>query len=244
MQLKKIISLKGVIKLKTGLHIGSGNTEMQIGGTDNPVIKHPHTNEPYIPGSSLKGKIRSLIELYYGVVAEATKSDEFIRSGGLASANMLKKANGDTKKHIENILKVFGSGAGDTDEELAKTLGPTRVSFSDCFLTEDFIKEAEKNRWSFVEIKSENRINRITGTAEHPRFIERVPSGAKFNLDISFKILNDGEEYLFKEYLLKGLKLLEYDSLGGSGSRGYGKIEFHFEDESIRTEYNQIELWR
>ncbi|GLI53995.1 type III-A CRISPR-associated RAMP protein Csm3 [Thermodesulfovibrio yellowstonii] len=253
MQLKEIKTIKGTIRLKTGLHIGSGNTEMQIGGTDNPVIKHPHTNEPYIPGSSLKGKIRSLLELYYGVVAEAirltsqeedqAKHEGFIKSGGLASAKMLKKSNSEVAQHIENILKVFGSGAGDTDEELAKKLGATRVSFSDCSLTKKFKEEVEQKRWSYVEVKSENRINRITGTAEHPRFIERVPAGAEFKLEISFKILNDGEEELFKNYLLKGLKLLEYDSLGGSGSRGYGKVEFIFDDEALKREYDEIKLW-
>ncbi|ACI20776.1 MULTISPECIES: type III-A CRISPR-associated RAMP protein Csm3 [Thermodesulfovibrio] len=243
MQLREIKTIKGTIRLKTGLHIGSGNTEMQIGGTDNPVIKHPYTNEPYIPGSSLKGKIRSLVELYYGVVAEATKHDDMIKAGGLASSKMLEQSNGGIKKHIENILKVFGSGAGDTDEKLAKQLGPTRVSFSDCFLTDQFIKEAEEKRWSYIEVKSENRINRITGTAEHPRFIERVPAGAEFKLEISFKILNNGEEELFKNYLLKGLKLLEYDSLGGSGSRGYGKVEFIFDDETLKREYDEIKLW-
>ncbi|MCX7988448.1 MAG: type III-A CRISPR-associated RAMP protein Csm3 [Thermodesulfovibrio sp.] len=243
MQLMEIKTISGIISLKTGLHIGSGNTEMQIGGTDNPVIKHPHTNEPYIPGSSLKGKIRSLIELYYGIVAEATKHEDLIKAGGLASPKMLRNSNGGVTKHIENILKVFGSGAGDTDEELAKKLGPTRVSFSDCFLTKEFIEEVEKKRWSYVEIKSENRINRITGTAEHPRFIERVPSGAKFKLEISFKILDEADKKLFTDYLLKGLKLLEYDSLGGSGSRGYGKVEFIFDDENLKREFSELKLW-
>ncbi len=77
MKLREIKTIKGKIILKTGLHIGSGNMEMQIGGTDNPVIKHPHTHEPYIPGSSLKGKMRSLLEYYYGIVAESAKSEDF-----------------------------------------------------------------------------------------------------------------------------------------------------------------------
>jgi CRISPR-associated protein Csm3 len=67
LKLNKISVIQGTIELKTGLHIGGGDTEMHIGGTDNPVVKHPHTNEPYIPGSSLKGKIRSLLELKYGI---------------------------------------------------------------------------------------------------------------------------------------------------------------------------------
>lgn len=243
MKLKEIKTIKGKIILKTGLHIGSGNMEMQIGGTDNPVIKHPHTNEPYIPGSSLKGKIRSLIEYYYGVVAEAVKSEELKKAGGLASPKMLKSANGEIKTHIENILKVFGSGAGETEEELSTKLGPTRVSFSDCPLSEEWKKKAEENQWSFIEVKSENRINRITGTAEHPRFIERVPAGAEFDFEVYFKVLDDEDEKLFEDYLVKGLKLLELDSLGGSGSRGYGKIEFKFDDPAIENLFKNITLW-
>lgn len=244
MRLREIKIIKGKIRLKTGLHIGSGNMEMQIGGTDNVVIKHPYTNEPYIPGSSLKGKIRSLIELYYGVVALAASDEKLKKSGGLASLEMLNYANTEEiKNHIKNILKVFGSGAGKDSEEAAE-LGPTRVSFSDCFLTDEFKKRAVENNWSYVEVKAENRIDRIKGTAEHPRHTERVPAGAEFDFEVYFRVLDEKDEALFKDYLLKGLKLLEHDSLGGSGSRGYGKIKFHFDDENIKRDFDSIELWR
>lgn len=247
MRLKEIKTIKGKIILKTGLHIGSGNMEMQIGGTDNPVIKHPYTNEPYIPGSSLKGKIRSLLELYYGVVALAAKDTSLRNTGGLATLRMLnsKEADEEVKNHVKNILKVFGSGAGDVvSDELLAELGPTRVSFSDCFLTEEFKEEAKQNNWSYTEVKAENRINRIEGTAKDPRHTERVPSGAKFDFEVYFKVLEDTDEELFIDYLLKGLKLLEYDSLGGCGSRGYGKIKFEFDDEQIKSKFNELELWR
>jgi CRISPR-associated protein Csm3 len=84
MKLKEIKKLEGTITLKSGLHIGSGNMEMKIGGTDSPVIKHPHTLEPYIPGSSLKGKVRSLLEMESGLVLFASKE------GGLVSSKTLK----------------------------------------------------------------------------------------------------------------------------------------------------------
>lgn len=247
MKLKEIKKIQGKIILKTGLHIGSGNMEMQIGGTDNPVIKHPYTNEPYIPGSSLKGKIRSLLELYYGVVALAAKDSNLRNTGGLATVKMLdsKEADEEVKNHIKNILKVFGSGAGEgVSEALATEFGPTRVSFSDCFLTEEFKNKAKLNNWSYIEVKAENRIDRIKGIAEHPRHTERVPQGAEFDFEVYFKILDDTDEMLFKDYLLLGLKLLEYDSLGGSGSRGYGKVEFVFDDEEIKKEFSSLELWR
>jgi|UniRef100_A0A7C3WRJ9 CRISPR-associated protein Csm3 len=244
MKLIEIKIIKGKIILKTGLHIGSGNMEMQIGGTDNPVIKHPYTNEPYIPGSSLKGKIRSLVEYYYGIPAETAKLGDLMKkTGGLASPKLLKE-NINNKKHVKNILKVYGSGAGEVDENLLTELGPTRVSFCDCYLNGDFKKKAEREQWAFVEVKSENRINRITGTAEHPRFIERVPANAEFDFEIYFKVLDEEDKELFDEYLMKGLKLLEMDSLGGSGSRGYGKVKFEFADENLKTQFENLTLWR
>jgi len=73
MKLTKISQIQGQIELVSGLHIGSGNTEMHIGGTDNPVIKNPVNNQPYIPGSSLKGKMRSLMEWRAAVVMETNE---------------------------------------------------------------------------------------------------------------------------------------------------------------------------
>jgi len=217
MKLKEIKKLEGNIILKSGLHIGSGNMEMHIGGTDSPVIKHPHTLDPYIPGSSLKGKVRSLLEMESGLM---------IHTGGdVVSSKTLAAAKTETeKKACEAILKIFGSSGADKDDETG--FGPTRVSFSDCYLDDNWKEDAKKNRWQLTEVKSENSINRIQGTAVNPRFIERVPEGTKFKFIVTFKVLQDDDEQLFNDYLLKGLKLLEIDALGGSGSRGYGRIKF------------------
>jgi CRISPR-associated protein Csm3 len=240
MKLTEIRKIEGTINLKSGLHIGSGNMEMHIGGTDSPVIKHPHTLEPYIPGSSLKGKVRSLLEMESGLVPFA--SDE----GGLVSTKTLKniklkvsdpKLKEDLVRKAEAILKIFGSSGADVEDEIS--YGPTRVSFSDCYLNEDWRKKAKDNRWLLTEVKSENVINRIKGTAEHPRFIERVPEGTQFNFLITFKILQNGDEQLF-ETLLKGLKLLEHDTLGGNGSRGYGRISFQFNDAKLNEKFKTL----
>jgi len=241
MVLKEIKKIEGKIILKSGLHIGSGNMEMHIGGTDSPVIKHPHTLEPYIPGSSLKGKIRSLLELWMGLVPFASNS------GGLVTLKTLEKLRKEENKlanEAEKILKIFGSGAGEVEEEVEEefNLGPTRVSFADCYLDEQWKKNAQDNRWQLTEVKSENSINRIKGIAEHPRFIERVPEGTEFSFWVTFKILEVNDEELF-ELLLKGLKLLEMDALGGSGSRGYGRVKFEFNDEKIREQYKGIKLF-
>jgi CRISPR-associated protein Csm3 len=218
MRLREIKKLEGKIVLKSGLHIGSGDMEMHIGGTDSPVIKHPHTLEPYIPGSSLKGKVRSLLELESGLVPFAKDN------GGLVTVKIWKSiTDNNLKKKAEAILKIFGSSGSESEE--APELGPTRVSFADCYLNAEWKKKAQENRWQLTEVKAENVINRITGTAEHPRSIERVPAGTEFDFLLTFKIMDDSDEENFK-YLLQGLKLLEMDALGGSGSRGYGRIEF------------------
>jgi CRISPR-associated protein Csm3 len=246
LKLQKIYEITGKIELLTGLRIGSGNTEMHIGGVDNLVVKHPYTNEPYIPGSSLKGKIRSLLEYYFGLPGFSYEVDKI--NGGVTSYKLLKNNLSQNKIEIPDeikncakiILKLFGlSGSG---SEVLEEIGPTRVAFSDCFFTEEFKSKLEKERLPYTEIKAENRINRITGTAENPRFTERVPAGAEFDFRITLKIYSNEDEKLL-DILLKGMKLLELDYLGGCGSRGYGRIKFHFDDEEIKQKFESITLF-
>lgn len=233
MKLIDIIEIKGCITLKSGLHIGSGDMEMHIGGTDSPVIKHPHTGEPYIPGSSIKGKVRSMLELESGLMITT--------EGEPVSAGSLTKLKNGEKKTCEDILKIFGAGADNKNDDLK--LGPTRASFRDCLLDEDWKKKAKENRWSFTEVKSENTINRIKGTAEHPRFIERVPEGVVFDFLITFKIF-EGDDKGLKNYLLRGLRMLEMDALGGSGSRGYGRIKIDLDDkEELDKQFHGLKLF-
>jgi len=231
MKLTYFKEFTGKIILKTGLHIGSGGAEMKIGGTDNPVIKHPHTQEPYIPGSSLKGKVRALLEMRSGLMVKT--------EGKPVSLKLLQslKGAGAEEQECEKILKLFGSGASEKTSEIAKEIGTTRVSFADCSLDKDWKKTASDNHWALFEVKSENTINRITGTALNPRTTERVPAGAIFDFSITLKQLEENEN--FKDFLLKGLKLLSVDSLGGSGSRGYGRIEFKFDDNKIQEEFDK-----
>lgn len=235
MKLTAVKKIEGVITLKSGLHIGSGDMEMHIGGTDSPVIKHPHTLDPYIPGSSIKGKVRSLLEMESGLMIHT--------EGKVVSKKDLNKVKNDNglKSRCEAILKIFGSSGSDKDDEMS--LGPTRVSFADCYLDEEWKEEARKKRWLLTEEKSENVINRIKGTAENPRFIERVPEGTRFRLLVTFKVLQDGDEELFNNVLLKGMKLLEMDALGGSGSRGYGRISLEFDDKTIDETFRNLNIF-
>ena len=227
-KLKGIKRITGKIILETGLHIGAGDIEMHIGGTDNPVVKHPFTHEPYIPGSSLKGKVRSLLELRSGLVPAS--------EGKPLSIEAIERAQTGDKALGFKIVKLFGTSGADSKAK--EGLGPTRVSFSDCFITRECREKAREGKIVLTEVKAENSINRITGTAENPRFTERVPAGVEFRFCITLKIF-EGDEDL-EELLLQGLKLLQYDALGGSGSRGYGRVRFEFDDPALNERFQQL----
>lgn len=228
MKLIDIKEIRGTITLKSGLHIGAGDMEMKIGGTDNPVIKHPHTLEPFIPGSSLKGKVRSLLEMKSGLMAKS--------GGNPLKPSDLKGASENERQEGEKILRLFGSSGA--EDEAREELGPTRVSFADAFLNPEWKLRADENQWPLTEVKSENSINRIKGTAENPRFTERVPSETVFDFSVTLRSM-EGDQGL-EAFLLSGLKLLQLDALGGNGSRGYGKVEFHFESEEIQKHFDDI----
>ncbi len=207
--------LRGQIKLLSGLHIGGNKDNIEIGGIDNPVIKNPVTGLPYIPGSSIKGKMRFLVEWKVGVVGRNGKGEPH---------------SCDDENCV--VCRIFGN----TSKE--KKYGPTRLIVNDCqlLLSSNEEKKLEKGELVYVEDKVENRINRLTGTAIDPRHMERVPAGMSFNFGLTYKIFhideanekemtNNKDEGNWKE-VLNALYFLQEDALGGSGSRGYGKIVF------------------
>lgn len=215
-KLNNIIQITGTLTLETGLHIGAGDTEMHIGGIDNGIVKHPYTNQPYIPGSSLKGKIRSLLEWHAGVVGLTDGSP-------VQPKDQKKCTNEEQERTVKAIIKLFGYSGDNTDE--AAEIGPTRLAFHDLALQDAWVQERKNANQSMTEAKSENTIDRISGTAKNPRQTERVPAGAVFDFKLNVKILDADDEESLMDTLATGLKLLEMDSLGGSGSRGYGKIK-------------------
>lgn len=231
-QLTAITTITATLELVSGLRIGAGDSEMRIGGVDNTVIRHPHTQAPYIPGSSLKGKMRSLLEWRSGAVREEALGWRDYQDATLA-----------TKAEVKRILQLFGiSGDAKLGDEM-RELGPTRISFWDCNLQKAWEDDVRANNQMRTEVKSENRINRISGVAEHPRQTERVPAGARFDFRLSVKRLaGDGEELL--NTVLQGLKLLELDSIGGSGSRGYGKVKFvglHIDGTDAQAQFDAVQ---
>lgn len=221
----KIKRLTGKIRVLTGLHIGGGDDVMKIGGIDNQVIKDANTGYPYIPGSSLKGKMRSLLEWHFGLVG--------ISDGEPFAPKFLNNPvfNDDEKlKNAVNLLKLFGSTLTSKDKEVLKnkgiTIGITRLNIGDCYLTDEMIEKYQKKEINLFEAKYENVINRCDGTAKHPRQTERVPAGIEFKYDIRIKVLPGDSEEEFLKIIKKGLELIELDYLGGNGSRGYGRVKF------------------
>ena len=219
MKLSRFTRIEADLVLVSGLHIGAGDTEIHIGGIDNDVIKHPHTMEPFIPGSSIKGKLRSLLEWYEGVVGYADGHP-------IGISHLSRIEDEDLRKGAERIIRLFGISGGDaSDDHRIAEIGPTRLSFWDCGLDTEWVRERKELGQSLTEAKSENTIDRIAGTARNPRQTERVPAGARFTFNLTIKKLDvDGDDLM--DTTLTALKLLEYDSLGGSGSRGYGKVAF------------------
>lgn len=198
----EMITLTGKIVLITGLHIGASNDSVQIGGIDSAVIRDPRTQMPYIPGSSLKGKLRSLAEWSNQAVLNKMLSRE--KKGDPCNCGLANCP----------VCVVFGS----TGAVKGTDRGPTRLIVRDAVLPEG----AEV----YFEDKVENSIDRLKGSASNPRHIERIAPGAEFDFSMSYKILKDSDKALFKSVVLNAMGLLEKDYLGGSGSRGYGKIQF------------------
>ncbi len=155
------------------------------------------------------------------------------------SYKVVNEADEPAKTEGLKILKLFGTSG--TDKEEAKVLGPTRCSFADCPLDDEWKKKAQEEHIPFTEIKPENSINRISGTAENPRFTERVPAGAEFRFSVTLKLMDEDSKEDLEQFLLEGMKLLEMDALGGNGSRRYGRVQLLFDDPAVQEKFDSIQ---
>lgn len=222
MKLKKIISFDGTIECLTGIAIKSAGNDLGIGGADSEVIKNPLTGEPYIPGSSLKGKMRSQLERKYGAKAAPRNGDPALPTD--------TDPCGCGEKSCP-ICTVFGAHFNTR----AKS-APTRIIVRDCPMTEEFrekIQALPLERGSYLEVKAENIIDRKQGLAKSPRFMERVPAGASFELHIKLQIFEGDDEARLRALVEEGLRMVEDSCLGGSGSRGYGQVKFFNNDYKV-----------
>lgn len=200
MRLTNYSQLSAVLRLKSGARIGTG--EKVERGESLPVMVSPRTKLPYIPGSSLKGKMRSLLELLYGRLATDPRDP--------GSPCWCGKCP---------VCILFGSGSS------ANTFEPTRLIFRDTFLTESSAELIEKVD---LEDKPGVRIDRITGKAAGGALfpMKRIPEGCEFDFGISARIFEKDNKENFRKILATGLYLMEQDALGGGGSRGSGWIGF------------------
>lgn len=192
------IKITGTIKIKTGMHIGGDDSFSAIGAIDSPVVRDPLTRLPIIPGSTLKGKMRSLLA----------------RDKGTVPAAGTKGFEGDCFE----LLRLFGSSSKESDAA-GTGMQMSRLQFSDCFL---------KNKEELPQIfenKFENTIDRLTSIA-NPRQIERVVRGAQFGMEIIYNV--EDAEQIEEDFanIRAGLSLIENDYLGGGGSRGNGRVTF------------------
>lgn len=212
------------IVLKTGLHIGGTEEGFDIGGIDNPVIKDKVSGLPYIPGSSLKGKMRSLLEWAHNKVEIELNQKTKQWEGKLCT------------KPSEPIGIVFGVPAENHKDDLP---GLTRLTVRDAYPDEKQVKEWEAvmGEKIYTEIKTENAIDRLTSAA-NPRSMERIPANSVFKAEFVYDVYRP-DDFKHLKLLFQGMLLLEDAYLGGGGTRGSGQIKF--EDIKItvknRSEY-------
>lgn len=205
--IKKII-YTGTITLKTGLHIGGTNAALNIGGPDKFVVRNPINNIPYIPGSSLKGKMRALVEIAKGCVS----------------------AKGGASEDPNSISgRLFGVATGRDNNR------PSRLIVRDAELDVSNPAMFENTDLPYTESKTEVAIDRITAKA-NPRTFERVPAGAQFKLNMVLNIFEGEDEQQLKDTLKLAIRLLQDDYLGGHGSRGYGQVEIKLDNLEGKTE--------
>jgi len=215
--------LEGVMTCETGLHVGAGKGSLEIGGSDNPVAKDAF-GRPYVPGSSLRGKIRSLLEQASGLAVPGELVFLSRRKGQEVRIHQSDRPD-------DEICLLFGRNPGRMERVQGETLEtsqatPARLAVFDAPLDLDSITPQMRENLDdeLTEVKSENAIDRITSQA-NPRTLERVPAGARFKIRFVMDVLCDEDAPLFAR-VLEGLRLLEDDSLGGGGSRGSGRVSF------------------
>jgi len=215
--------LEGELHCETGLHIGAGKGSLEIGGSDNPVVKDAH-GHPYIPGSSLRGRIRSLLEQFSGAVVPSELVYLSRRKGQEVRIHQSDRPDDD-------ICLLFGRNAGRMERVTGEPVdshnaSPARLAVFDAPLEMESITVSMRENLDdeLTEVKSENAIDRITSQA-NPRTLERVPAGARFRVRFIMDVLCDEDAPLFGQ-LVQGLRLLEDDTLGGGGSRGSGRVRF------------------
>jgi CRISPR-associated protein Csm3 len=215
--------LEGELHCETGLHIGAGKGSLEIGGADNPVVKDAF-GRPYVPGSSLRGKLRSLLEQASGLAVPGELVYLSKRKGQEVRIHQSDRPD-------DEICLLFGRNPGRLERVSGEAFEgssstPSRLTVYDAPLDPESISVQMRENLDdeLTEVKSENAIDRITSQA-NPRTLERVPAGARFRVRFVLDLLCQEDKALVRRFV-EGLRLLEDDSLGGGGSRGSGCVRF------------------
>lgn len=215
--------LEGTLHCETGLHVGAGKGSVEIGGADNPVVKDAF-GRPYIPGSSLRGRIRALLEQSTGMAVPSEMVFVSRRKGQEVRIHQSDRPD-------DEICLLFGRTPGRMERVTGEALeggsaSPARLAVFDAGLELDSITPQMRENLDdeLTEVKSENAIDRITSQA-NARTFERVPVGARFRTRFVVDMLCEEDAPLLA-LLIQGLRLLEDDALGGGGSRGSGRVRF------------------
>jgi CRISPR type III-A/MTUBE-associated RAMP protein Csm3 len=224
MKLEQAVIFSGKIYCVSGLSIGGSSITLDIGGIDREVIKNPITKEPYIPGSSLKGKMRSELEKKYGTkcwIKESQKSNKEVLKRKKDKILVVgdKEPCGCGEKSCL-ICMIFGSHKNPGADS-----APTRIIVRDAVLSKE---KMEKNS-VILERKTENIVSRTSDTADSPRIIERVPAGTYFDFEIVLRIFEGDNKQHLIDKVVESLKLVQESYLGGCGSRGSGSVTFEYE---------------
>lgn len=213
--ISRIITMSSTVLARTGLRIGAQEASLTIGGVDNPVVRDPLTRRPYIPGSSIKGKMRSLLERMHGLEQNWSIQRERVEIHVCTKEETYSNCT---------LCQLFGAPAPERERWLCQT----RLRFCDVFMTEESARRlVEANTdLPFTELKSEAAIDRVTSAAV-PRTMERVPAGTQFGpLDIALFVYEGDDVATSLDWLVDGLELVEADGLGSSVARGSGRVEF------------------
>src|SRR3981081_3582259 len=130
--------LEGELICATGLHIGAGKGSLEIGGADNPVVKDAF-GVPYIPGSSLRGRLRSLLEQASGLAVPAELVYLSKRKGQEVRIHQSDRPD-------DEICLLFGRSPGRMDRVVGEALdtngaSPARLSVFDAPLDNDSITQ-------------------------------------------------------------------------------------------------------
>ena len=215
--------LEGEIHCQTGLHIGAGKGSLEIGGADNPVVKDAF-GIPYIPGSSLRGRLRSLLEQTLGLAVPEELIYLSKRKGQEVRIHQSDRPDDD-------ICVLFGRNPGRVEKVNGEAIEgavatPARLTVYDAPLLVDSITPQMRENLDdeLTEVKSENAVDRITSQA-NPRTLERVPASARFHFRMVLDVLCPEDRPLLAR-VAEALRLLEDDALGGGGSRGSGCVTF------------------